>query len=232
MKKSISLLLALVTLLSLTACGKKNTSRTQASANGEASAQTSTKTEGEKSQKVGPIEDYLVKVELTPENFDDYFEWEFVHWLDDWGGMTKQGSIALRSKAYDDGLIIYECPDDVKFEYKAPYWQDWEDFSTVELNDYFYPAGYENDWAGKNILCDDGFNREEKTCIYGNIHPISCYEIGRVKGTITYVKAEYIDHIEEKEHRETNICKEYIADIYLKNGEKLKQHYYLEGFMY
>lgn len=87
MKKSISLLLALVTLLSLTACGTKNTSGTQASANGEASAQTSTKTEGKKSQKVEPIEDYLVTVELTPENFWDYFGMEVMHKLDEWGDM-------------------------------------------------------------------------------------------------------------------------------------------------
>lgn len=226
MKRIISILLAIATLLTLTACGKKDSGKVQASSKGETTTQSPAKET--KSEEAEPIEDYLVKVELTPENFFDYFEWECVHCLDDWGDMTNLLYVSLKSKAYDDGLIMYDCPDDdVKFEYKNPDGRAYTD----EVYDYFYGRYYAGLCLELNGSKDDGFNKEEKTCIYGNIHPISYYEISRVKGTITYVKAEYIDHIEkevvDKRHG-YDMLKE---KIYLKNGEVLERTY-LEGFMY
>ena len=228
MKRIISILLAIATLLTLTACGKKDSEKVQTSSKGETTTQSPAKKET-KSEKVGPIEDYLVKVELTPENFNDYFEWECMHDLNDWGDITGGFYITLKSKAYDDGLIIYECPDDVKFEKKELTSEG--DFGTDELSRYF---GVNSDSYGTHLWnesLDDGFNKEEKTCTYGDIHPISCYELGRVKGTITFVKAEYIDHIEEYEFCTSGGHKEYYANIYLKNGESLS-HLYREGMMF
>lgn len=220
MKRIISILLAIATLLTLTACGKKDSGKVQTSSKGEATIQSPAKET--KSEEVEPIENYLVKVELTPENFYDYFEWELVHYPDEWGDMTESLHITLKSKAYDDGLIMYGLPRDVQFEFKRP---SSSDFSTHDLVEFFNP----NDCAGlggysEDADVDDGFNEEEKTCTYGNIHPISCYEIGRVKGTITFVKAEYIDHIEkgDKGWKQVNF-EMYETYIYLKNGEMLKR---------
>lgn len=239
MKKSISLLLALVTLLSLTACGKKNTSGTQASANGESSAQTSTKTEGKKSQKVEPIEDYLVTVELTPENFWDYFGMEVMHKLDDWGDIEEYGeSFHMYSKAYDNGLIIYTAGDyrnqlgDAQYEWK---YGDRENYSTERLSDDFYEqygtcGCHSRFYLGEDWI-DDGLG--EKTCENGNVHPIENLELGRVKGTVTFVKAEYIDHVESdvEEERTGYGYKILRTSIYLKNGDILIRRG-REGFMY
>lgn len=227
MKRIISILLAIATLLTLTACGKKDSGKVQASSKGETTTQSPAKET--KSEEVEPIENYLVKVELTPENFFDYFEWECVHCLDDWGDMTDVLHITLKSKAYDDGLIMYDCPyDEVMFEYKEP---DFKSIYTDTVYQYFIA-----DWGAGHrgygdCSDDDGFNEEEQTCIYGNIHPISYYEMGRVKGTITYVKAEYIDHIEKEVEDKEAGYDVFEEKIYLKNGEVLERTY-LEGFMY
>lgn len=240
MKKSISLLLALVTLLSLTACGKKNTSGTQASANGEASAQTSTKTEGKKSQKVEPIEDYLVTVELTPENFWDYFGVELMHGLDEWGDITSLDCPHLYSKAYDNGLIIYTAGDyknqleNAQYEYESQTVYDPDGkYVTRKLSDDFFDLDSGTCGSQGNFYyewSDDG--REEKTCRNGNVHPIENNPgLGRVKGTVTFVKAEYVDHIESEQYDEWDGYKQFRTYIYLKNGDILSRTT-REGFMY
>lgn len=233
MKRIISILLAIATLLTLTACGKKDSGKVQTSSKGETTTQSPAKET--KSEEVEPIENYLVKVELTPENFDDYFEWKCVHRLDDWGDMMEEVDVRLKSKAYDDGLIIYECPDDVKFEYNYHPDDDSDYYTTDTLQDWFLFGSAGLYGNGCYFETDDGFNKEEKTCTYGNIHPFPWHKLGRVKGTITYVKAEYIDHIEKTDEVEDyggNYYghKLYEVKIYLKNGEVIR-HYGLEEFL-
>lgn len=61
----------------------------------------------------GDIKDYLVTVELTKENFDEYFEWVSQEHVDAFG---EKDSVwwGFRSKKYDDGLILYRL-EDVKY---------------------------------------------------------------------------------------------------------------------
>lgn len=56
----------------------------------------------------GPIEDYLVTVELTPENFYDYFEWKSFPDLDAFGEETDYTRYDLVSTVYQEGLIFYQ----------------------------------------------------------------------------------------------------------------------------
>lgn len=79
------------------------------------------------------------------------------------------------------------------------------------------------------VWSDDG--REEKTCRNGNIHPIDNPKLGRVKGTVTFVKAEYVDHIESEQNDEWDGYKYFRTYIYLKNGDILSRST-REGFMY
>lgn len=62
----------------------------------------------------GPIEDYLVTVELTTENFSDYFEWISIPSLDAFGEETDYWDIFWTSKVYQEGLVFYQS--DAKYE--------------------------------------------------------------------------------------------------------------------
>lgn len=62
----------------------------------------------------GPIEDYLVTVELTTENFSDYFEWKSFPSLDAFGEETDYWDMVLTSKVYQEGLVFYQS--DAKYE--------------------------------------------------------------------------------------------------------------------
>lgn len=56
----------------------------------------------------GPIEDYLVTVELTTENFEDYFEWKSFPDLDAFGEETGYTKCILTSKVFKEGLVFYQ----------------------------------------------------------------------------------------------------------------------------
>lgn len=70
------------------------------------------------------IEPYLVTVELTTENFDDYFEWITFPSVDAFGAEDGDTTVVLTCKVYQDGLVFYRS--DAKYVL--------EDHSERELN--------------------------------------------------------------------------------------------------
>lgn len=74
------------------------------------------------------MEKYLVTVELTPENFDEYFE-VVVSPVVDAFGETDHWVLGVRSKKYDDGLILYglddsDYCDSIELEFTLTYYDD------------------------------------------------------------------------------------------------------------
>lgn len=89
-------------------------------------------------RQYGDINDYLVTVELTPENFDEYFEFVTTPTFNDFGEQNDYLKLGLRSKKYDEGLILYGV-DDLQYcdtfaiEYTADYsYEDYSDTDTTQ----------------------------------------------------------------------------------------------------
>ncbi len=66
-------------------------------------------------EEAGDIEDYLVTVELTSENFEEYFEIVSAQHHNAFGENIKLCTWFIRSLSYDD-LIIYDTGN-IAFEY-------------------------------------------------------------------------------------------------------------------
>lgn len=156
----------------------------------------------------GDIKDYLVTVELTKENFDEYFEWVTIPEVDIFGDQEALWC-GFRSKKYDDGLILYGLGD-------ANYSDSiYVKFSLTHhlLDDSIYSDQYKDSLM--NLLI---FN-------YGMTPEISASldSIDSIAGSkLTFVKKEFVESydIEPAEHPDDpNEVLRADATITLKNGD-------------
>ena len=163
--------------------------------------------------EAGDMADYLVTVELTTENFSDYFEFQIDYLRDAFGEIQTElnsdtGLVTLASKVYDNGYIYYDS--DCAFEYEikcsSPYWYSETNTKTLEES------------------------------IGGPLDSVSQYAtdatftVTRVEGTVTFIKSDYILSYDVGEI--TNIeFQTAAAAITLKNGDKL-WHYVYFGHLY
>ncbi len=162
----------------------------------------------------GDIDDYLVTVDLTLENFDDYFAWKNFYKRNAFGEeMEYRYSSLLTSKVFDQGLILYDC--DVKLGFTATVSADY--FGSKENHSF----DDTQTWFAKTMPRCGGSSTE------GVIYDLEKCDVTttRVEGTVTFVKADYVtDYAFDESTSE-------IADITLVNGEVL-QHQISFGCKY
>ena len=155
----------------------------------------------------GDIDDYLITVELTTDNFNDYFEWKTFYSLNDFGEEQEHSvSCVLTSKVYDEGLIVYAA--DVKLGYNftfthegygSAYTETLEE--TREWSSLYQPTTGCGSSPGVKFI------------------PEQCFvDVTRVVGTVTFVKADYVTAYELGETRNGSIND---ATITLVNGQTL-----------
>lgn len=232
MKKLIAALMAVAILLSLCACGsasapKKKSIEDITSEDLEAAAERLMEDEEETvaqaTEEVPPIEDYLVTIEITPENFSDYFELFAYPVLDDWGTPKSEYYIALKCNLNDQGLIYYrnaaqKADDDFLMEMKYTYYNGYGTLieSTSNVSAYWL---YDN-WCmgGVGSLASYAFDPEKDITA----------EVLRTKGTLTFLKEEYIQEVvQSNTYKQSGY--EIISDVLrLKNGERLDVRYYAD----
>lgn len=160
-------------------------------------------------EQKGNIDDYLVTVELTMDNFDDYFQWKTFYGINDFGEVKKDVAwFVLTSKAYDQGLVLYHLDGALGYTYTAtgttPGWgthSNTSDENTADLHDYSMPS------VGSGMGSDSVMDIEKCSA-----------ETTRVTGTATFVKAEYVTSYELGEVQNGAYQQ---ATIKLVNGETL-----------
>ena len=158
------------------------------------------------------MEEYLVTVELTKENFDEYFEWVTIPRINAFG--EQEGARwGLRSKKYDDGLILYGLDD-----------QNYCDSITLKYTvTMHYPSG--SDWSDQEntdlstLLCiQRGCSGDA-----GEEVSVDVNSLDRIAGSrLTFIKKEFIESydIELAEHPDDPVDSFFAsATITLKNGE-------------
>ena len=162
------------------------------------------KTEANK-EKYGDIEEYLVTVELTPDNFDEYFEFvTSVHYTA--FGTEDLFLYGLKSKMYDSGLIIYdlnnaEYNDDIAIGYK---WSMGDVAHSDGVSDYL--RNLLRIGNGMNIMYKDLFKAEP---------------LGKIAGTkLTFIEKDYVESY-EIDSRSADLLGN--TTITLKNGEIIKR---------
>lgn len=157
----------------------------------------------------GDIEEFLITVELTPENFDEYFEWKTFYNLNSFGeSMENEISFVLSSKAYDQDLILYDT--DAKLGFTATAKMTGSYGSTT---DSFNSTGD----LTPGYLCGTGWSASEEV----SFDLENCFvETTRVEGTVTFVKEEYVADYKLSE-MDTNSYQN--ADITLVNGEHISR---------
>ena len=134
-------------------------------------------------EKYGDIEDYLVTVELTPENFDDYFEFVAIERYNAFGEKTGSCPLGLKSKKYDEDMILYGLND-----------KNYCDDISVEFT--YYVGG------GSNTV---SYSLRELLTFTRGIGASSADSItfkptGRITGSkLTYLKKDYVDSYEMEE---------------------------------
>ena len=160
-----------------------------------------------KAAKYGDIADYLVSFELTPENFDEFFEFSFLQGKNAFGEDEDTIWFGLKSKKYDEGLVFYRIID--------------REYNDDVTNEYSYNSDgweYTDDTTLSQLL---SFNSGIGT---DNIDAFSIEPTGRIAGSkITFIKNEFIESYDVKpfsnqsQHMTT-------ATVTLKNGD----FYYLD----
>lgn len=169
---------------------------------------------------------YFVDVELTTENISDYIEFlpykiEYVDAFGDGTGRYDCG-VATSSKVFDDGLV-YWSSGDVAIEIIIPnnYMESLGDTYHWSI----YSAGSHSwGWENGKTVVDQVFaaviygfsNYEFETML--DFHP-EMIAFGRAQGTITFVKAEYVESISNEGGR----------TVILTNGLKNKTGYWCDG---
>lgn len=143
------------------------------------------------------IEPYLVTVELTMDNFDDYFEWKWQTVTSDKGEDVPVYYLA--SKAYEQGLILYK-------------------------SDAVIGVAVQIEYGGHaNIVTDPSslFHDRSLYSIGSANDPSRVLAIGsyRVEGTVTFVKAEAVTDYRVSESASSEAYG--YADVYLIGGESL-----------
>lgn len=148
----------------------------------------------------GNIEDYLLEVNLTGDNFYDYFEFEKIACRDMYGDETGSFMLGLRSKMFDKGYVLCnyydrDYCDSIYFELKNES-HVIKDASLIEMLSF------------SSIGFDSGY-------FYEGIG-IS----GRVAGTkLTFVSKDFVESYEIAEIKDlAKVTTE--AEITLKNGLK------------
>ena len=154
----------------------------------------------------GDIEEYLVTVELTVDNFGEYFEWKNLYSINTFGEEEPWNlQCALLSKAYEQGLILYKA--DVKLNYTLAftfvtengYTVDDSFESTQEWTDSYLPSTGCSAPQGSQYLLDEcgvTMNRIEGTITFVKADYVTDYELGEVNngyyqpGTVTLVNGE------------------------------------------
>ena len=155
-----------------------------------------------KAQKYGDIDNYLVTVELTKDNFDEYFEFVTMQGKNAFNEYDGNVWVGLKSKKYDEGLVLYNLNDN-----------HYNDVITIE---YTHSA---NDWTETE--------QEKLTNIlsfstgYGCDYPesLSISPTGRIAGSkLTFIKKDFVEsyEIEPISSPDQNSSQ---ATITLKNGE-------------
>lgn len=152
------------------------------------------------------LDEMFVTVEITPENVADYCEVVIYTEIeeDDFGVITgdTRTYATLVSKVYDDGLLYMEASDDLAIELLIP------------EHKYQYKSGSRN-WRTRTEEADEYVVKNTPYGSYGGslgskyveneyeqIHEITADQIsfGRVTGSITFIKAEYVDTVKEDEN--------------------------------
>lgn len=164
--------------------------------------------------KLEPIENYLVTIEITPENFWDYFELVVLPSYDQWGEATGYYFFGLKSKLYDQGLIYYPDATDSDFLMEI----EWHHSQTYKNN--------ANKWSLRDLLkmeYGSAFSRKDDDKVE--------FRVLRSKGTLTFVRQEYIERIEDSSTTKVRGYTYHYCTIYLKNGDRISNYYY-EGMRY
>ena len=158
----------------------------------------------------GDIDEYLVTVNLTIDNFNDYFEWKNFYAFNDFGEELEYSyRSVLTSKVYDQGLILYDC--DVKLGYTQTVGVNYfgkEDIHSIEDT---------NVWDENTMPCCGSESAEGVKYDLEKCHT----KTTRVEGTVTFVKEEYIADYKLSE-MDTNSYQN--ADITLVNGEHISRN--------
>lgn len=219
-KKAFFIIIVLITIQAMIACGKSNDSGSATSDGSksqensefttiasEAETQTETMpvetiTETE-SLEIDDINDYLVTVDLTADNFDEYFEFVTEPQYTSFGELQGEAiSYGLRSKKYDDGLVLY-TDDNIIIEYNL--------FDQDAQENQISQCGFE-----QLLYFGQGFGNDAKLEYLRN-----------TEGTVVFLKKEYIANYSI----ETNKDKYGEAKILLRNGEEIIRGIY-EGYPY
>lgn len=151
----------------------------------------------QKKEATGGIEDYLVTVDLNSENFEDYFEFVTVPRYNAFGELLGSFGIGLKSKKYDEGLIIYTI-DDITVEFADSRWTSDDSLDSL-LSFSLTLSGYTADEIAYS---------------------------GRItEGKVTYIKQEYVDSYDIPELEKPDDYNVY-TQIQLQNGETLYRALY------
>lgn len=232
MRKLIAALMAIAILLSLCACGSPSTPKKKdiddiTAEDIQAAADKMMGVEEESpiqaAEEVPPIEDYLVTIEITPENFSDYFDLFVYPALNDWGEPQPYYYFALKCNLSDQGLIYYRdaafrADDDFLMELKYTYYSGWGQLME-ETNDISAYNLYDR-WCmgGIGSYSTNDFDQEKGITA----------EVLRIKGELTFLKEEYI-----QEEITSSTSKEIGYEIVektllLRNGEKMTIRYFAD----
>lgn len=165
------------------------------------------------------LDDMFVTVALTPENIADYCNIVMYTEIeqDDFGVITgdTRTYVALESTVYDDGLIYLENSDDLAVELLIPeHPYTYTKGSRVrkytdEADDYVIKHGPYSS-SGHSL----GYKRAEDG--YEYVHDITADQIsfGRVTGSITFIRAEYVEDVYKAEDSSSR-------RILLKTGKEI-----------
>ena len=141
--------------------------------------------------EAGDVNDYLVSVDLTADNFDEYFEFASEPQYNEFGEKLEGVySWGLNSLKYDEGLIIYDM-DDIVIEYNA------------------YGDGKETTRLSQLLYFGRGYS-EEMTMTVNRM----------TEGKVVFIKDEYIKSYDVDEES-FNYNGWGDATIILKNGEEI-----------
>ena len=165
----------------------------------------------------GDIEEYLVTVELTVDNFDDYFEWKSFYNLNSFGeDMEESVTCVPVSKVYDEGLILYDT--DVKIGYTFS-------FSFLSSGRTHSESVEETREWSRSWLPSIGCGSSQGTKFLLEKCQV---DVNRVLGTVTFVKSDYVTDYELGEIQDGA---SQTALITLVNGEQFT-HSIQFGCMY
>ena len=187
---------------------------------GAIAAITEMKTEA-MAQEAGDINDDLVTVEITPENFDEYFDVYTVP-VNNAFGEFEYSCWYLRSRKYDEGLILYGLDD---ADYCDTISVEFVIRSTVD-------SGYEQ--LAEPIIDELGSMLDSGGVLELSWDPsvaFSLESISRMTGSkLTFVRSEYVESIELEERDKPDMSS--TETITLKNGETFTYYYPRGGYPY